>query len=117
MVDDDGRWVFPKLSEEYTLHSGQGIMYKNSHSENERDKQMIHKIHTNNGIIANIYVREKNVNRETLDIIEEMSDDRSDDMSDATQINQPIIHPITSPINYMDIYDEVIQAIIEWVGG
>ena len=103
MVEDDGRWTFPKLGEEYTLRSGQGIMYKNSISENERDKQMIHKIHTNRGLIANIYVREKNVNGEMLDSIEDNTD-----MSDAT----PIIQPIIQPINYMDIYDEVIKQLL-----
>ena len=107
MVNANGNWEFPKLAEEYTLRSGQGLMYRNVLSENARDKQMIHKIRTNRGMIANIYIREKNAKGEILELIDDIS--REDPI--IQPIINPIVHPIIQPINYMNIYDEVIQQL------
>jgi len=99
---------------------------------------MIHKINTNNGIIANIYIREKNDKGEILSLIENdntqptvqttaqptvqttaQSTVQTTAQSTVQTTAQPMAQPMTQTtaqpiihhVNYMNIYDEVIQQL------
>tara|TARA_Y100000748_G_C15501048_1_gene490096 strand:- start:1219 stop:3426 length:2208 start_codon:yes stop_codon:yes gene_type:complete len=62
-------YTFGKLEQQYILNEGDCLVYKNvKDGGTERDVEMAHDIQINDGILANIYIRERSETGEVLDM-------------------------------------------------
>ena len=132
-------YTFGKLEQQYILYEGDCLVYKNVINGGiERDVEMIHDIQIHDGILANIYIREKSETGEILELdglhnivggqdynssntynegvmdkesnIDKNTTERdyTNNMQHISQISSPIIRQIP---NYSEMYEKVLELI------
>lgn len=99
-------YTFEKLEQQFILNKGDCLIYKNvMNGTSERDIDMIHDIQTNDGILANIYIRERCETGEVLSMgkfnnLDSINKKFSEDKNYITQLP-----------NYSELYEKVLELI------
>ena len=112
-------YTFGKLEQQFILNKGDCLVYKNvMNGTTMRDIEMIHDIQIGDGILANIYIRERSETGEVLDIdrfnnLDSISEKYSevkdyDSKQHNTQISSTNIRQLP---NYSEMYEKVLNSI------
>lgn len=105
-------YTFGKLEQQYILNEGDCLVYKNvKQGDKERDAEMIHDIQIRDGILANIYIRERSETGELLDIGNNENQTMFQSEDDIKQKNQPLSSTVHKLPNYGEMYENVIESI------
>ena len=105
-------YTFGKLEKQYILNEGDCLVYKNViHGGKDRDTEMIHDIQIRDGILANIYIRERSETGELLDIGNNENQTIFQSEDDIKQKNQPLSSTVHKLPNYGEMYENVIESI------
>ena len=108
-VEGPAIYTFKKLDKQFVLNKGDCLIYKNVVNEsNIRDAEMIHDIQINNGILANIYIREKNESGEILDMTSFNNKINIQNMESNSDKN---LSSVSEEHNYNKIYEEVVELL------
>ena len=114
-------YTFGKLEQQYILNEGDCLIYNNViNGGTQRDIEMIHDIQILDGILANIYIRERSETGKVLNLVNNNSS-LGNSMGNTTFTqNKPIIDnnieqyiKLTSTINKLPNYSEMYEKVIE----
>lgn len=111
-------YTFEKIGEQYILNEGDCLIYKNvKNGSIERDLDMIHDIQINDGILANIYIRERSETGQILNMVDKATSSyeiRDEDIKsrNKTSLNQTIQSTSIRQLpDYSKLYDTVLESI------